>query len=42
MLFLGTGASVPLGIGDIEVFTKEIIDRTEGNLRKTLTQFKEY
>jgi hypothetical protein len=33
MLFLEAGASVPFGIGDIEDFTREILDKTEGNLR---------
>lgn len=36
MLFLGAGASVPMGIGDIENFTRIIIERTEGNLRNTI------
>ena len=36
MLFLGAGASTVVGIGDIEDFTREIINRTEGNLRDNI------
>jgi hypothetical protein len=36
MLFLGAGASVPMGIGDIDVFTREIINQTDGNLRNNI------
>ena len=36
MLFLGAGASVPMGIGDIEDFTRIIIEQTEGNLRDNI------
>ena len=40
MLFLGAGSSTPFEIGDIEDFTNTIVNKTQGDLKKTINRIK--